>query len=188
MRLAAVDHPGEAQGGEGVAGVLDQGPEARLAQLPQPCHDDPGLLLHADQGRVDVVDVDLRPGPGLHRLDGELREPLGADADDDVGQQVERAHAAPDVSADRLRADVVTPFRSASQGVLVVDGPGLLGDDLRGFWNFSVWVEHDPERDADWSFVATGRKDPLGAPREVASVLFDDADPERPRRLFADSC
>ena len=111
-----------------------------------------------------------------------------ADALRAAGQQVERAHAAPDVSADRLRADVVTPFRSASQGVLVVDGPGLLGDDLRGFWNFSVWVEHDPERDADWSFVATGRKDPLGAPREVASVLFDDADPERPRRLFADSC
>ena len=64
----------------------------------------------------------------------------------------------------------------------------LLADDFRGFWNFSLWIEHDPERDADWSFVSTGRKDPLGAPREVASVLFDDADPERPRRLFADSC
>jgi hypothetical protein len=106
-----------------------------------------------------------------------------------AGQPVERAHAAPDVGADHLREQVVTPFRSRSaEGVLVVDGPGLLTEGLRGFWNFSVWVEHDPERDADWSFVATGRKDPLGAPREVASVLFDDADPGRPRRLFADSC
>lgn len=105
-----------------------------------------------------------------------------------AGQTAERAHAA-GVTADGIRADLVTPFRSAaSDGVLVVDGPGLLGDELRGFWNFSVWIEHDPERDADWSFVSTGRKDPLGAPREVASVLFDDADPARPRRLFADSC
>lgn len=106
-----------------------------------------------------------------------------------AGQEVQRVHAAAVLPADELRAEVVTPFRSASpEGVLVVDGPGLLGDALRGFWNFSVWIEHDPERDAEWSFVATGRKDPLGAPREVASVLFDDAAPDRPRRLFADSC
>jgi hypothetical protein len=105
------------------------------------------------------------------------------------GQEVERAHATAHATPDGLRTEVVTPFRTASpEGVLVIDGPGLLGETLRGFWNFSVWIEHDPERDADWSFVATGRKDPLGAPREVASVLFDDADPERPRRLFADSC
>ncbi|MCI0159010.1 hypothetical protein KNO15_20090 [Leifsonia shinshuensis] len=106
-----------------------------------------------------------------------------------TGQPVERLHVAAGRGADELRAEVVAPFRSRSpEGVLVVDGPGLLGDALRGFWNFSVWTEHDPERDADWSFVSTGRKDPLGAPREVASVLVDDADPEHPRRLFADSC
>lgn len=106
-----------------------------------------------------------------------------------AGQEVRRAHAADGATADELRSAVVAPFRSASpEGVLVVDGAGLLTDAVRGLWNFSVWIEHDPERDADWSFVAAGRKDPLGAPREVASVLFDDADPERPRRLFADSC
>ncbi len=112
-----------------------------------------------------------------------------ADALRATGQYVERIRFSAGGEADELRADVVVPFRSRSpEGVLVVDGPGLLGDALRGFWNFSVWTEHDPERDADWSFVATGRKDPLGAPREVASVIFDDADPEHPRRLFADSC
>jgi hypothetical protein len=112
-----------------------------------------------------------------------------ADALRSTGQQVWRERATAEATADDLRTEVVAPFRSRSpEGVLVVDGPGLLGDDLRGFWNFSVWIEHDPERDADWSFVATGRGDSLGAPREVASVLFDDADPGRPRRLFADSC
>ncbi|CAM5697123.1 hypothetical protein SANTM175S_03578 [Streptomyces antimycoticus] len=47
-----------------------------------------GLLPDADQRGVDVVDVDLRLGLGLHRLDGQLGEALGTDADDDVGQQL----------------------------------------------------------------------------------------------------
>jgi hypothetical protein len=105
----------------------------------------------------------------------------------DAGQTAERASVAAGTTPDAFRAEVVTPFRS-HDGVLVVDGPGLLGADFRGFWNFSLWVEHDPERSPDWSFVTTGQKDPLGAPREVASVLLDDTDPERPRRLWADSC
>ncbi|WP_025156525.1 hypothetical protein [Leifsonia aquatica] len=104
-----------------------------------------------------------------------------------AGDLVERGSVATDTTADAFRAEVVMPFR-AREGVLVVDGPDLLAPGFRGFWNFSLWVEHDPERSPDWSFVATGRKDPLGAPREVASVLLDDADPARPRRLFADSC
>ncbi|WP_348788760.1 hypothetical protein [Leifsonia sp. NPDC080035] len=110
-----------------------------------------------------------------------------ADALRAEGQTVERTSVATGMSPDAFRESVVAPFR-AGEGVLVVDGEHLLEDAFHGFWNFSVWVEHDPERDADWSFVSTGRKDPLGAPREVASVMFDDADPERPRRLFADSC
>jgi hypothetical protein len=104
-----------------------------------------------------------------------------------AGETVERVSAAADADADTFRAEVVAPARQ-NDGVLVVDGPALLTPEFRGFWNFSLWVEHDPERSPDWSFVATGRKDPLGAPREVASVLLDDADPARPRRLFADSC
>jgi hypothetical protein len=104
-----------------------------------------------------------------------------------AGETVERASAPSNADADAFRSRVVVPFRS-EEGVLVVDGPALLDPAFRGFWNFSLWVEHDPERSSDWSFVSTGRKDPLGAPREVASVLMDDADPARPRRLFADSC
>ncbi|MGN7797850.1 hypothetical protein [Leifsonia sp. 22587] len=105
----------------------------------------------------------------------------------DAGQETERADVTEGTTADAFRADVVAPFRER-EAVLVVAGRGLLGPDFRGFWNFSLWVEHDPERSPDWSFVTTGQKDPLGAPREVASVLLDDTDPERPRRLWADSC
>lgn len=105
----------------------------------------------------------------------------------DRGQTAERATVAAGTTPDDFREAVVTPFRSRD-GVLVVDGRGLLAPEFRGFWNFSLWVEHDPERSPDWSFVTTGQKDPLGAPREVASVLLDDTDPERPRRLWADSC
>jgi hypothetical protein len=105
----------------------------------------------------------------------------------DAGQQADRATLEPGTGPDAFREDVVVPAR-AGNGVLVVDGAGLLTPGFRGFWNFSLWVEHDPERSPDWSFVTTGQKDPLGAPREVASVLLDDSDPERPRRLWADSC
>jgi hypothetical protein len=118
------------------------------------------------------------PGRVADRFAAALRE---------AGQEAERTSLAPDTGADAFRADVVAPFREGG-GVLVVDGPGLLAPEFRGFWNFSLWVEHDPERSPDWSFVTTGQKDPLGAPREVASVLLDDTDPERPRRLWADSC
>ncbi len=105
-----------------------------------------------------------------------------------AGERVRRVTVAPGTEPDSFRAAVAAPFREEGPGVLVADGPGLLDSAFSGFWNFSVWLEHDPERDPEWSFVATGRKDPLGAPREVASALVDDADPERPRRLFADSC
>ncbi|WP_431245519.1 hypothetical protein [Leifsonia xyli] len=110
-----------------------------------------------------------------------------AEALRDAGQDAERATLEAGTAADSFREGVVAPFRSR-EGVLVVDGPGLLTPEFRGFWNFSLWVEHDPERSPDWSFVTTGQKDALGAPREVASVLLDDSDPERPRRLWADSC
>jgi hypothetical protein len=104
----------------------------------------------------------------------------------DSGQEAERATIAPGTEPDSFRERVVAPFRSRD-AILVADGAGLLDPAFRGFWNFSVWVEHDPERSPDWSFVTTGQKDPLGAPREAASVLVD-ADPARPRRLWADSC
>ena len=105
----------------------------------------------------------------------------------DRGQDAQRATRGDETGADEFRSGTVVPFR-AGDGVLVVDGPGLLEPDFSGFWNFSVWIEHDADRDADWSYVSRGQRDAVGAAREVASVLMDDAFADGPRRLFADSC
>lgn len=105
----------------------------------------------------------------------------------EAGQDAQRASADGELGADLFREQTIVPFRS-HDSLLVVDGPGLLSADFRGLWNYSLWVEHDPARNPDWSFVTTERNHSLGAPREVASVLLDDTDPERPRRLWADSC
>lgn len=118
------------------------------------------------------------PADAAERLAASLRE---------RGQDAQRATRDADTGADEFRAATVGPFRSGD-GVLVVDGPGLLEPDFRGFWNFSVWIEHDADRDADWSYVSRGQRDAIGAAREAASVLVDDAFADGPRRLFADSC
>jgi uridine kinase len=64
---------------------------------------------------------------------------------------------------------------------LIVDGAFLNRPELRGLWNFSVWLE-----------VAAAGEQPLYAaeakPREQATAIMDISDPEHPRRLFADSC
>ncbi|NEN07828.1 hypothetical protein G3T36_18385 [Diaminobutyricibacter tongyongensis] len=109
-----------------------------------------------------------------------------AEALREAGQDVQRVSAG-DTGADRFRMETIAPFRSRDS-VLVVDGPGLLDADFRGLWNFSLWVEHDTEGSVDPSVGTTEATYSLGDPREVASVLFDDTDPERPRRLWADSC
>lgn len=105
----------------------------------------------------------------------------------DAGQRVRRISIDGATGADTFRAHTVAPFRS-EDGVLIADGPDLLSSDFRGFWNFSVWIEHDPERSPGWSFVSTDANDGLGTARDIASVLMDDADIDRPRRLWADTC
>lgn len=60
---------------------------------------------------------------------------------------------------------------------LVVDGEFLNRPELRGLWNFSVWIESDPEG----AYLAEN-------PRAAATAIMDDSDPDHPRRVFADSC
>lgn len=65
---------------------------------------------------MDVVDVDLRPGLGLHRLDREPGEPLGTDADDDLGQQLGVLRLQPDgtgVAPRLVRQPVAEDVRDA---------------------------------------------------------------------------
>ena len=83
---------------------------------------------------------------------------------------------------------------------LVVDGVFLNRPELRGLWNWSVWLEV-PVEVADARLIArdgrglTARY--LGGqelylaqarPRVAASVIVDNTDPDRPFRQFADSC
>ena len=91
-------------------------------------------------------------------------------------------------------------------GVLIVDGVFLNRPELRGIWNYSILLEVPwdaayarlAERDArnpDPDALANVRyRDGQelyfteANPRQYASALVDNADPEHPRRIFADSC
>lgn len=64
---------------------------------------------------------------------------------------------------------------------LIVDGAFLNRAELRGLWNFSIWLEvADATEQAP--YIAEAK------PREHATAIMDVSDPEHPRRLFADSC
>lgn len=70
---------------------------------------------------------------------------------------------------------------------LLVDGPFLSRPELRGTWNYSIWLETQdavgPEQDAARTLYAAESK-----PRATAAAIMDNSDPEHPRRVFADSC
>jgi uridine kinase len=90
--------------------------------------------------------------------------------------------------------------------LLVVDGIFLNRPELRGIWNYSIWLEVDPEialarvkaRDAQEfehdianpERYAGGQELYLkeAKPVEAASAIIDNNDYDQPKRLFADSC
>lgn len=103
------------------------------------------------------------------------------------------------------------PFESRWQtgpadAILLVDGLFLLRAELRGIWNFTVWLDAPDEVRRDRMIARDGSHpsadEPLGqrylgaqelyqqdaAPRAAASALIDNADYDHPRRIFADSC
>jgi uridine kinase len=87
--------------------------------------------------------------------------------------------AAFDVERD---AQIEMDWKTGPQdATLIVDGAFLNRPELRGLWNFSVWLEvADATEQA--LYIAEAK------PREHASAIMDISDPEHPRRLFADSC
>lgn len=90
--------------------------------------------------------------------------------------------------------------------VLIVDGPFLLRDELRGTWNWSVHIDAPPLEAYRRLAEAIGANaDPHAAsnarymggrdlylrdvqPRQLAHAIIDNADEDHPRRIFADSC
>jgi uridine kinase len=85
--------------------------------------------------------------------------------------------------------------------ILVVDGIFLHRPELRGLWNYSIWldvpaeisarrlVERDGEG-ADRPRYTEGQAIyvRLAKPRAAATAIYDNTDVEHPRRVFADAC
>lgn len=119
------------------------------------------------------------------------------------------------IDVDAFRSSLVTPFRAREpfsvaltgaahdgdardgDAVLIVSGPFLLGADLIGFWNTSVYAEAPREAspaaegsDAPEALAAAAVRRYLAEvrPRTRANAIVDVTDPERPVRRFADSC
>jgi len=90
--------------------------------------------------------------------------------------------------------------------ILIVDGIFLNRPELRGIWNFSIWLEVDPDvaaarvaaRDAqDYEHDMPNPERYTGGqqlyldeakPRDHATAIIDNNDFEHPKRIFADSC
>ncbi len=102
--------------------------------------------------------------------------------------------------APQVREGVIGPFRAGesfgpgdvapADAVLVVSGRFLHNPDVRGLWNFSIWLESNPplgaprpERpDAEKHYLATAR------PKAAASVIVENSDPAHPVQVFGDFC
>ena len=117
---------------------------------------------------------------------------------------------APD--ADAIRDALVRPFRRAGGGfvlrpggdavidapadaVLIVAGDALQTPELRGLWNAVVYLLLPEEPLATSGGDAGSAAQEAHAryvrtinPRRAATMIVDVADPDLPRRVFADSC
>lgn len=108
-----------------------------------------------------------------------------------------------------LDQDAVLPaetVQAPADAFLLVDGIFLLRPELRGIWNFSIWldapddvrrermIERDgshPESDEPRGRRYLGGQERYqreSSPRSAASAIVDNTDYEHPRRVFADSC
>jgi uridine kinase len=72
-----------------------------------------------------------------------------------------------------------------ADALLLVDGRFLNRPELRGLWNYSVWLEAPREASRTGAGALYWAE---AAPRTTATAIIDIADAEHPRRVFADSC
>lgn len=84
---------------------------------------------------------------------------------------------------------------SGPDAVLIVDGTFSTQPELRGAWNWSVWLDageanlaarpgrslQQPYTTAEFNFLKTG-------PVRAASVVVDNADPDQPAQSYRDFC
>jgi uridine kinase len=87
-----------------------------------------------------------------------------------------------------------------ADAILVVEGIFLHRPELRGLWNYSIWLEV-PASVAEERLVARDGASGVGGrysggqklyakekPSSRATAIIDNSDFEHPRRVFADSC
>jgi uridine kinase len=100
--------------------------------------------------------------------------------------------------------DSVVDHRQAANSqdtILIVDGIFLHRPELRGLWNYSIWLDVPAEeaarrlvlRDGDSAVrhrYTQGQEMYLrrANPRAAATAIYDNADFNHPRRVFADAC
>lgn len=87
--------------------------------------------------------------------------------------------------------------------MLIVDGGYLNRPELRGLWNASIWLDADAKvrsrrmRERDGIEPGTPRAERYAGaqklyektkPREAATIVVDNTDPDAPQRVFSDSC
>jgi hypothetical protein len=126
-------------------------------------------VVHAVGTNRTVIAVDGQRGTDLERVAAGLVRAFEAQ-----GVPAMAAHA-PATDVDALRTGLVQPFRSTGEGagILVVHGDGVLAAENRPLWRWTLWVQRDPAAD----------------PRKtLASAALDVADPDHPRRDWADAC
>ena len=90
--------------------------------------------------------------------------------------------------------------------LLVIDGIFLNRPELKGLWNYSIWLEVEPDT-AEGRVIARDAEDfehdianperysggqalylAEANPRETATAIIDNNDYDHPKRVFADSC
>jgi uridine kinase len=73
----------------------------------------------------------------------------------------------------------------------VLSGEYLQRPELAGLWNFTAWLETAPATTDPVDKLAVAARKLYAKDvkaREAASAIVDNTDPERPLRVFADSC
>lgn len=89
---------------------------------------------------------------------------------------------------DRHRDQPIEPkwLTAPEDAILVVSGRHLQRPDLRGVFNYVIWLEVPGAEPSDDAGTTRYLKEVKAA--ELADAVYDNADPAHPRRLFADSC
>jgi uridine kinase len=87
--------------------------------------------------------------------------------------------------------------------MLIVDGSFLNRPELRGLWNASIWLDADagirarrlqerdgiePGSDRAERYEGAQKLYEKSKPRDAATIIVDNTDPDSPRRTFTDSC